>query len=177
MIKINKMTPRGWLMIIGLQLFVTITGYVALESGEDEEDRVEKVVDKKFIHQHEEAAEIFVGSSVVTLVLSIAVFFLRAEFQFYTKIGLAILSLVGALLGFRAGSFGGELVYKHGAGSVYTTGSGLDSEPQGLLPTPGKNTSESEFPVNENESLKTDENDYGNPEENPTYEEDLKQED
>jgi len=75
MIKMNKMQPQMWLIIIGLQVAVVVTGYVALESGENEEDKVEKIVGKKLIHEHEEAAEIFVGSTVLALVLSIAVFF------------------------------------------------------------------------------------------------------
>lgn len=180
MIKINKMTPRGWLMIIGLQLFVTITGYVSLESGEIEEDMVSKIVDKSFIHEHESAAEIFVGSSVILLVLTVAAFFLRAEFQFYLKLGIALLGLVSGYLAFRAGRLGGDLVYKHGAAAVYANMNQTEAAPQGLLPTPGMNTSESPFPVNdeENESLKVDENDYGNPESGSSDEsEETKQED
>lgn len=46
MIKMNKMQPQTWLIIIGLQLAVVVSGYVALESGEAEEDKVEKVVGK-----------------------------------------------------------------------------------------------------------------------------------
>ena len=174
MIKINKMTPRGWLIIIGLQLVVTITGYVALESGEIEEEAVARVVDKTFINQHEEAAEIFVGTSVIVLVLSTAVFFLRTEFQFYSKLAIALISIVSTYLGYHAGKLGKDLIYTHGAASVYA--GEHRGESQGLLPTPGMNTSESIRPVNENESLKADENDYGNPEDESSDEED-KQED
>ncbi|MBA2406160.1 MAG: hypothetical protein H0V66_15400, partial [Bdellovibrionales bacterium] len=37
MIKSHKMSHQTWLIIIGLQLATTVTGYIALDSGEDEE--------------------------------------------------------------------------------------------------------------------------------------------
>lgn len=175
MIKINKMTPKGWLIIVGLQLAVVITGYISLETGETEEHTVEKVVSKDLIHDHEEAAEIFVGSTVLALVLSIGVFFIRKEFQLPIKLGIALIGLVSCYLAYKTGALGGELVYKHGAASAYQTD---DLSPQGILPTPGMNTSESQSPTDENESLKTDENDYGNADEViDSPDEDSKQED
>jgi uncharacterized membrane protein len=165
MIKKNKMAPQAWFIIIGLQLLTTVTGYVSLESGEEAEDVVEKVLDKKLIHEHEERAEIFVGSTVIALVLSTAAFFLRKEFQFILKLVVFVLSLVSSFLAYRTGHSGGELVYRYGAASAYALEAKSE---QGLLPTPGLNTSESEKPMDENESLKPDDNDYtqGEDEEN-----------
>ncbi len=157
MIKNNKMSPKGWLLVIGLQLAVVISGYISLETGETEEHNVEKIVAKDYIHEHEEAAEIFVGSAVLVLVISVAVFFIRKESQFPINLAIAGLTLISCYLAYRAGQLGGELVYKHGAASAY----GHVEEPSGLLPTTGLETSESPAPT-ENESLKTDENDYGN---------------
>ncbi|WP_408098917.1 DUF2231 domain-containing protein [Peredibacter sp. HCB2-198] len=174
MIRINKMTPRGWLIIVGLQLVVTITGYVALESGETEEHTVSKVVAKDYIHEHEEAAEIFVGSTVIALVVSIGAFFLRKELQLPIKAAVAVISLVSCYLAYRTGTLGGELVYKYGAASAYAVG--VESQPEGILPTPGLNTSESPMPVDENESLKADDNDYGTGDESESDDE-VKQED
>lgn len=174
MIHINKMTPRGWLIIVGLQLVVTITGYVSLESGETEEHTVSKVVAKDYIHAHEEAAEIFVGSTVIALVVSIGAFFLRKELQLPIKVAVAVIGLVSCYLAYRTGTLGGELVYQHGAASAYAVGA--ESAPEGILPTPGLNTSESPMPVNENESLKADDNDYGSGDESESDDE-VKQED
>lgn len=156
MIKNNKMSPKGWILIMGLQLAVVITGYVSLETGETEEEPVSKIVSKDYIHEHEEAAEIFVGSTVLALVLSIAAFFIRKEIQFPVKLSIAVIGLISCYLAYRTGHLGGELVYKHGAASAY----GHVEESNGLLPTPGMQTSES--PADENESLKPDDNDYGN---------------
>ena len=168
LIKADKMAPKAWLIIVGLLLATTVTGYIALETGETEEDVVEKIVDEHYIHEHEEAAEIFVGFSVVTLVLGIGAFFIRKEFQFRLQLLVAVTSVLLVWLGYRAGRLGGELVYRHGAARAYT-----EIAPAELLPTPDMNTSESEIPVNE--SLKADESDYGNSTED--VDEELKQED
>ena len=173
MIKTNKMSHQAWLIIIGLQMITTITGYVAMDAGENDEQQVEKVVSKKIIHEHEEAAEIFVGSTVIILVLSIAAYFLRKEIQFFVNLGVCFLGLISCFLAYRTGELGGELVYVHGAAGVHTT-----TIPMGLLPTPGLNTSESSTPADEKESLKTDDNDYGQSDEIEEIEdEDSKQED
>jgi uncharacterized membrane protein len=179
MIKKNKMAPSLWLVIIGLQLATTILGYVALETGETEEHTVEKVVDKAIIHEHEEASEIFVGSTVIVLALSIAAYFLRAEFLYPVQLIIAGLGFISLYLGISTGKLGGALVYEHGAASAYAQViSTSQTEPVGILPTPGENTSETPIPVDENESLKKDDNDYGNNDDVEEVEDDeAKQED
>jgi uncharacterized membrane protein len=173
MIKVNKMAPKAWLIIIGLQLAVVVTGYISLETGETEEERVEKVVSKELIHEHEESAEIFVGAAVITFVLSISAFFLPREMGYFLKLGIALLGIASCYLAYRTGHLGGELVYRYGAGSAYVDIEGQ----QGILPTPNENTSESSQPTNENESLKADENDYGKADNTQESEEEFKQED
>lgn len=175
MIRKNKMAPHAWLIIIGLQLVTTVSGYVALETGEDEEHQVEKVVDKKIIHEHEERAEVFVGATVIALVLSVATFFLLNNIQFYLHLTIAAISLVSCFLAYRTGASGGELVYRHGAASAYVLIQ--DSESQGILPTTGMDTSETPIPTEENESLKADDNDYGNADEGEDTEEDKQEDD
>lgn len=178
MIRKNKMNAKGWLIIIGLQSAVVMGGYISLETGETEEHVVEKFVDKKIIHKHEEAAEIFVGASVLALVLSIGAFFLRREIGFPVKIAIAGVTVLAGYLAFRTGELGGELVYQHGAANAYLERNQLN-EDTGLLPTPGEDTSESPMPVNEmeNESLKMDDNDYGNVDEVIESPDDYRQED
>ncbi len=174
MIKNNKMAPRVWLVILGLQFVLVGSGYLASKTGENEEDLVEKVVAKSLIHEHEDASEVFIGVTVIALVLSIAAFFVKKEIQFPLKLGVVFVSLIACYLAYRTGHLGGELVYKHGAASAYVN----SSEVQSLLPTPGLNTSESPVPKNSNESLNEDENDYGNSDESSEVsDEDSKQED
>lgn len=159
MIRTNRMSPTAWLVILGLQIFTTATGYISLESGEAEEHTVEKVLQKKLIHEHEEAAELFVGSTVLALVLGVAAFFIRKEFQLYLYIGIVLISTLSCFLGIRAGGLGGDLVYKHGAASAYARPAEEGVESQGILPTPGKNTSESAFPEEEDQNEYSSEED------------------
>lgn len=180
LIKSNKLSAQTWLVIIGLQLVTTVSGYVALETGENEEALVQKVVDKKLIHHHEESAEIFVGSTVLALVLSVAVFFLRRELQFPVHLIVCVISFISCYLVYETGGTGGELVYRHGAAGAYVKTEMIPppSPNEGLLPTDDLNTSESPVPADENESLKEDDNDYGNSDEALEVEEDSsKQED
>ena len=159
-IKNKKMDKSSWLVIIFLQLSVVVTGYIAIETGENEEERVEKVVEKKLIHEHEDASKVFLGSVVLVLVLSIGAYFVAPQISIPLKLGIGVLSLVSCFLALRAGQLGGELVYTHGAASAYGVEERVVEE--SLLPTPGMNTSESPMPINdeENESYKEDDNDY-----------------
>ncbi len=162
LIKTRKMNTGVWAIIIGLHLFTVATGYIALESGETEEETVQRVVAKEEIAKHEKYAEIFVGITVVATVFSIVAFFVTANIQFYVQLANVIILLVGAFYAFETGEHGGDLVYRYGAPRAYELNMANDVQ-LNILPTPGMNTSESEFPVNEeNESLKVDDNDYGN---------------
>lgn len=119
-------TPRSaWALPVALAATLTISAYVATETGEREEDRVERVVTERAIQGHEEAAERFLVFSAVLLLV--------------TGVGLMprtvgdaarLLTAVGALgllaAGVQVGHSGGELVYRHGAASAYTDGRGAD---------------------------------------------------
>jgi hypothetical protein len=96
---------------------------------------VESVVAEDPLHEHEEAAERF-------LVLSGVLLLVAATGMAGGTLGQAgrLLSTVGAfglvLAGVQVGASGGELVYEHGAASVYTGGTGTTgpAEPEGALP-------------------------------------------
>ena len=114
-------TPRwAWSLPLAVAVALTASVYVAIETGEQEGDRVEQVVTKAVIHGHEEAAERFLVLSGVLLVVAGAGLLPRT-------IGRAarLLTTVGAFgllaAGVQVGHSGGELVYRHGAASVYTT--------------------------------------------------------
>jgi hypothetical protein len=124
-----------------------------METGEDEEDTIAKVVPKSEIHKHEERAEIFVASSVASLVFSAITFIIKDSL--YLPLGLitTLLMLAQGFLGYRTGQSGGDLVYGWDAPRAYTVQEQVkvEAEPQGILPTPGMNTSESENPIDEAE--------------------------
>src|SRR5690606_3334773 len=106
-------TPKAWILAIGLQIIVSGSGFVAMELGEQDEEKVERFVDEAAIENHEERGEVFVWASVGALALTMAAAILK-------KVpALKIVALIGsvALLGplYLVGHSGGELVYEHGA--------------------------------------------------------------
>lgn len=113
-------TPRRvWALPVALAATLTLSAWVALDTGEDQEDRVEDVVGRAALHGHEEAAERFlVLAGVVTLV--------GAAGLVGGTVGRAarLVTVIGTLgivfAGVQAGHSGGLLVYRHGAASAYT---------------------------------------------------------
>lgn len=114
---------RAWLAPLAVGIALTVSAFVAVRTGSAQEDRVERVVPEQAIDTHEEAAERFLVLSGV-LVLVAATGLARGT------IGQAgrLLTTVGALglvaAGVQVGHSGGQLVYRDGAASAYTTSSG-----------------------------------------------------
>jgi uncharacterized membrane protein len=110
---------RAWFVAIGLQTVLVVSGVVALRTGEAEEERVERVVPKRLIKAHEEAAEVFVGASGAVLVVMLAGAALGKRRSGLPIAAAATLGTVLVLgLGYRTGQAGGSLVYEHGAASA-----------------------------------------------------------
>ncbi len=165
-IRAGKMSKELWLVLIGFQILVTGTGYLSLETGETDEEKVSAVVGKKIIHEHEESAEVFVGTTVVALAASIAVWFLQPGLQNKARFIVALISLLPVFFAWRTGILGGEIVYKHGGGSAHADFREVfRPEPSTLEPAV----------ETDNESLKADDNDYSG--ENIIEDDDEKRED
>jgi uncharacterized membrane protein len=122
---------RTWVLVVALQGILVGSGFLALQSGEKEEDRVERVVPEAAVERHEEAAEIFVGASTgVLMLMALGLVFARTATGIRLA-GVAALGTVAVLAtGYSVGKAGGELVYQHGAGSAYTGAS--TQRPRGL---------------------------------------------
>lgn len=111
---------RAWLIAIGLQVALVVSGVAALRSGEAEEDRVERVVPEAALESHEEAAVGFVwASGAVLVVMLVAATFGRRRFAPAVALAATVGTLVVAGLGYRTGQAGGSLVYQHGAARAY----------------------------------------------------------
>jgi hypothetical protein len=118
----GRVRPRAFLAVVALQALLVGAGFVSMRSGEAEEEKVETVVEKAMIHEHEGRAEQFVYGAAATLVIGLLAVFLRKPSLTRPLVALAVLaSVVVAALGVRTGQAGGELVYVHGAASAYTT--------------------------------------------------------
>lgn len=108
----------AWTLPVVLAAALWGSAFAATQTGEAEEDRVERVVGEAPLHSHEEAAERFLLFSAVVTVVTLAGYAPRT-------IGSAarMVSVAGAVLvvaaGAQVGHSGGQLVYTHGAASAY----------------------------------------------------------
>ena len=118
----RRVRPRAWVSIVALQAVLLGAGLVAMNTGEREEDRVEVVVPKAALHQHEELAEQFVWATGGTLLLATLVLMARKP-QIAGALATATVlgTLVVAASAVRVGHAGGRLVYQHNAGAAYST--------------------------------------------------------
>lgn len=113
----------SWSAAVAASALLVVSSWVALETGEDQEDAVEDVVPGRVIHQHEEAAETFLGVAVA--LLGVSVIGLLPNKAGAAARGLATVGTLGVLVaGWRVGHSGGELVYKHGAAQAYVAPAG-----------------------------------------------------
>ena len=112
-------SPRlAWAIPSGLALALTLSAWLAVETGESQEERVEAVVTEGALHSHEEGAERFLLLSGVLLLVSGAGLLGGATgraARLATVVGAVGLAAAGA----QVGHSGGKLVYQYGAASAY----------------------------------------------------------
>lgn len=112
---------RVWIISAVLHAMMTLSAFVAMQTGETDEHTAEQVVSKHEIHEHEEAAEVFLYGTVLALLCALIAAIAEKE-----KIGLrfamasSILALLCSFLAIEAGNHGGKLVYKYGAGRAFS---------------------------------------------------------
>lgn len=108
----------AWGITTGLLAALVLSAWVATQTGEQQEERVERVVSERPLESHEEAAELFLYASAAVLLVSIlglAGSRLGTAGRIATSVG--TLALVFA--GWNVGDTGGSLVYEHGAANAY----------------------------------------------------------
>lgn len=152
-IRSGKMSKELWAVIVGIQILITVSGYISLETGETDERKVAAIVTKEIVHEHEEAAEIFVGMTVISLASGIVTFFLQPVFQDKARLAVVLISLLPVFFGWRAGELGGEIVYKHGGASAH-------SDVREVLRVEAPDAEPAVEVNSDNESLNADDNDY-----------------
>jgi uncharacterized membrane protein len=107
-----------WAAPLAVAVLLAGSAWVALKTGEAEEERVERVVSERALHAHEEAAERFVVLSGVLVLLAgagLAAGALGSAGRLLATVGSAGLVVAGI----QVGAAGGELVYRYGAASAY----------------------------------------------------------
>ena len=116
----GRATRRSWVGIVVLQAALVGVTWAATETGEREEERVERVVAERHIEAHEEAAERFLLLTALVLPLAGAGL-LRGPIGTVNRALAMALSAAALLAAASAGHSGGELVYRHGAAAAYAT--------------------------------------------------------
>jgi uncharacterized membrane protein len=110
-----------WLVVVLFAGAVTASAWASVETGEDQEELVEKVVGDDPIHEHEDAADLFFLLSGISLAI-IAAGLLKGrpgEIARWAGCSASIVVLAAVI---NVGHTGGELVYVHGAGKAYVNG-------------------------------------------------------
>lgn len=111
---------RAWALPVGVAVALVSSAWAAVETGEAQDERVERVVAEQPLSTHEEMAEVFLLGSAALLVVAAAGLVVgtagRAA-RIATVVG-SVLLVGGAA---RVGHSGGELVYRHGAAQAYAT--------------------------------------------------------
>jgi uncharacterized membrane protein len=122
--------PRAWLAIVGLQAALLGAGLVAMNTGEHEEERVERLVPDAALDRHEEYAEQFVWAVGLTLVSAALVLVVRRPAVARSLTILTVAGTIGvAAAAVRVGRAGGQLVYVHNAGAAYAPASQTSVDP------------------------------------------------
>ncbi|RIK99963.1 MAG: hypothetical protein DCC71_19580 [Proteobacteria bacterium] len=117
-IRTGWMTTRIWLPVVLLQALLVGSSWLAIETGEEQEERVEDVVGDAPIHDHEEAAERFLALSIAAGLLS-ATGLLAGRWGAIGRVATLVAGAAVLAGGVSVGHSGGELVYVHDAGHVY----------------------------------------------------------
>ena len=119
---------RAWWIAVLLQALLFGSAWVAMETGETDEEKVEQVLaSEEPIHEHEERADTFFWGAGGVLVVMLAAAFVPGRSR---KQWLAVAASAGTLvvfwLGYRTGEAGGKLVYEHGAADAHIQGVKVD---------------------------------------------------
>jgi uncharacterized membrane protein len=114
---------RSWIPVVALAAALTATSWVAVQTGELEEDTVERVVAESAIDEHEERAELFFPLTLAGLLVVSTGLLNGRPGQVMRGVFVAF-ALGLTYAGYEVGHSGGELVYEHGAASAYTEDSG-----------------------------------------------------
>ena len=110
--------PRSWWLIVVLQALLVGSAWLATETGEDQEERVERVVAERLIKEHEEAAERFLWVAAAGLALTVLGLLPAGRGSAGRLLGAAT-SIAALAAAVPVGDLGGKLVYKHGAAGAY----------------------------------------------------------
>ena len=111
---------RAWMVPLVGAVALALSAWAAVQTGGAQGDRVERVVPEQAIESHEEMAEAFLAASAALAVVALAGLIVgRPGKAARIVTGIGSLALIGLVA--RVGHSGGQLVYRYGAASAYTS--------------------------------------------------------
>ena len=122
-IRKGSRATRAWLVPLAIAAALSLTSWLAVETGENQDERVEQVVQEQALDTHEEAAEAFLTGTLVVLLVT-AAGFIRGPVGKISRVAAGVGALALVAGGAYVGHTGGQLVYKYGAASAYANPSG-----------------------------------------------------
>ncbi len=108
----------GWGTVTVLAVGLFAASWLAVETGERQEEAVEEVVSEPIIEGHAERAERFLVLTGVTLVLA-GMGLARGRLGEAGRVVATVAAFVLLPVGYQVGHTGGELVYRYGAAEVH----------------------------------------------------------
>jgi hypothetical protein len=117
-------TSRAWAVPLAIAAGLSLSSWVSVETGEDQNERVERVVKEQPLEAHEEGAETFLTASLVVLALT-AGGLVRGRIGTVSRFAAGVGSVALIAGAAYVGHTGGQLVYKYGAASAYTNPSAI----------------------------------------------------
>jgi len=114
---------RAWLLPTAMAAALAASAWLSVETGEAQDERVERVVGEAPLETHEEIAEAFLTTSVAVTVIA-AAGLIGGVAGRTARVLTAVGSLALVAVVIRVGHTGGQLVYRHGAANAYTLPNG-----------------------------------------------------
>ncbi len=111
---------RAWSITTAVAAALVLSAWIAVETGEDQEEKVEDIVGEARLDAHADAGETLLYTSAGILVI-VALGLMPGRLGRGARVAGAVGTLAAAALAYRVGASGGELVYKHNAASAYAT--------------------------------------------------------
>jgi uncharacterized membrane protein len=117
-IALGWLPPRTWALVALAAAVLAASAWYAAEIGEEEGERVEKVVAEEPLHEHEEAGEWLVRLAALGFVAA-AAGLLGGRPGATSRWAAVLISAAILAAAVRAGHLGGALVYDHGAAEAW----------------------------------------------------------
>lgn len=116
-------TRPAWAVAVALAGALVAASWLAIETGEQEEERVEEVVAEAAIEDHEHAAERFLWVGLAVFAMAIAGL-APGRLGSHARLLATVGSFALVAAGWQVGRLGGALVYEHGAANAYLNAEG-----------------------------------------------------